>query len=104
MCELLTLPRAKNATMHKTKSFSIFTLALGFVHAAPIPFKTTARDTAGSPGNPGAVYFCNGADWTGNCKYIDQNLLSGGCPAVDADFAHAKSIGGDDGPTCRVYS
>ena len=35
---------------------------------------------------------------------ILHDLIMEGCPAVDPAYAHARSIGGDDGPKCTVYS
>lgn len=54
--------------------------------------------------NPSAIYLCTGPNWTGSCRYVDHDLTNEGCTAIPPAFAHAQSIGGDQGPSCSVYS
>ena len=78
------------------------TLALNAILAASVPIDKV--NTLNVRGNPGSIYLCNGPNWTGACTYIEHNLLAGGCTPLPSAFAHAQSIGGDEGPSCAVYS
>lgn len=98
-----------------TLLFPLLLTSPSLIHAHPLDLNTTALLTApfgppggGSNANPGSVYMCNGADWTGECTYLRNPLIGdeGGPPCIPiaAEWQHSiMSIGGDEGPECLSW-
>lgn len=86
--------------------------------ATPFVLHTRAHPTAahastGAPGtgasaNPGSIYLCRGADWTGECTYLQHALIGNldgpPCIVIPTEWQDIVSIGGDAGPECFSFA
>ena len=104
LCPPFYAPVLTQLTMRALAFLGTLVLSVKLVTSAPITQRTDDAIGLTTRGNPGAIYLCTGPNWTGTCQYVDRNLITEGCTAIPSAFARAQSIGGDQGPSCSVYS
>ncbi|OCL12005.1 hypothetical protein AOQ84DRAFT_352738 [Glonium stellatum] len=80
----------------------LFALFLPLTAALPRTLPGFVSPVSGTYGNPGGVYYCTGANWTGACGYTDN--YPGVCHGLgNGFFKTTRSIGPNPMTTCRFW-